>query len=367
MQCFFISGLYFWSFFFGLLTQWFVNIDPLYLTLLFSLIAIILIVGIISKSYRHFYGIISLFFFGMMVMHLHEHLRIKKKSFFAQVHECSGVVKDISPHTLKSWQQIYSVRLLLLDGVSPWLPYQVKITTTTLKDIQEGDLIFFEKKVNQRKQESKDFDIFLAKEGLIDWFFLNSWLIDVQKKNNEGIYSFWRWGQQNMLSSYKCLPEPARTLYGTIFLGMEKVSPLDEVRSIFNYWGINHYLARSGLHIALFIMLWKWIFQLLGISFFVRTTLLVPLVFLYVLSTPLSLSFVRGIWAFFLFLGAFYLYRPSHAQHMLYVSAFCILLYNPYALFFLDFQLSFSMTYTLFCVSSIMHNIDEKKKKQTSF
>lgn len=294
---------------------------------------------------------------------VHEKIRQEKQAFFAQAYHCIGTIEDISPHPIKKWQRIYMVHLLSCDEEKSRLPYRVKITANTLKEAEVGDQIYFEKKSGVIKKELEEFDIFLAKEGLVEWLYLNEWEIDIQKQTQDTSFSFFTWGREQIYIVQRTLSEPARTLYGTIFLGMEKIAPADELKAIFNYWGITHYLARSGLHIALFIMLWKWIFYLLGFSFFMRTMLLLPILFLYIFFTPLSLSFLRGIWAFFLFLGAFYLYRPSHAQHMLYVSAFCILLYNPYALFFLDFQLSFSLTYVLFSVSSVINAIDEKRHK----
>lgn len=305
----------------------------------------------------------AFFVLGVGAMNIHEKMQQEKKVLFASASECFGFVKEVADHPLKKWQKIYTLSLSQIDDQKIWFPCSIKITTTTLKNVCEGDLISFEKKSELPKKEVEEFDLYLAKEGLVGWFYLASWAITLEKKEATFWYSFVLWAKRNMLFLYKKLPEPTKTLYGTIFLGIEKIAPFDELKSIFNYWGITHYLARSGLHIALFIMLWKWLFQLCGFSFFMRIFLLVPILCVYIFLTPISLSFLRGIWAFFLFLGAFYLYRPFHVQHMLYLSAFCILLYNPYALFFLDFQLSFSLTYVLFCVSSVLHFIDEKKRR----
>ena len=50
-------------------------------------------------------------------------------------------------------------------------------------------------------------------------------------------------------------------LVSSIFLGNRSYvkKSMDTTKEHFKTWGISHYLARSGLHVVLFIMLWQWL------------------------------------------------------------------------------------------------------------
>lgn len=95
------------------------------------------------------------------------------------------------------------------------------------------------------------------------------------------------------------------------------------------------------------------IVSILPIPFMARTLLGGILVSAYALLTWSSISFIRAILAFFIFILSTLLWAPSHGLYRLTLVCFLILICNPFQLFFLDFQLSFLITFTLVWLSTL--------------
>src|SRR3990167_3930800 len=117
---------------------------------------------------------------------------------------------------------------------------------------------------------------------------------------------------------------------------------------LFQQWGLSHVLARSGLHLVIFVFIWRWLLNFLPLSFYRKNLLLLFISLVYALCSWPSVSFIRAWYALiFYFFCALFLRRPSHTLHIISL-VYCIILFlNPLQLFFLDFQLSFLLTYAL--------------------
>jgi competence protein ComEC len=144
----------------------------------------------------------------------------------------------------------------------------------------------------------------------------------------------------------KLTPE-AFSYFSTLFLGKKHVGIREKTDHLFNFWGISHYLARSGLHIALFVFLWKTLFDHLPLLFFVKHFLLILMCGAYYLFSWPSISFYRAASVFILFEFGIIFHQAVHFFHLLSLLCMMTLLLNPIQLFFLDFQLSFALTFGL--------------------
>lgn len=141
-------------------------------------------------------------------------------------------------------------------------------------------------------------------------------------------------------------------LFSSIFLGV----PLPQsnlLRTHFIYWGIVHYLARSGLHLVLFLLMWRMIMQTLPIPWLMRHIAMTFFILLYLLLSWTSVSFNRACSLFFLSQICNILSVRIHQGYLLALTTFLILTYNPSHIFFLDFQLSFGLTAALAITSAI--------------
>lgn len=145
------------------------------------------------------------------------------------------------------------------------------------------------------------------------------------------------------------------TYFSLIFLGNTHHKSIDSMRNTFNYWGLSHYLARSGLHIVLFILIWTIFLQLIPISIRFKRGLLIIICVTYKLFSWASLPFTRAFYAFILTEMGKIFNLQTDFLHLLSIVCMTILLFNPMQLFFLDFQLTFALTFALAFVSKFMH------------
>ena len=137
-------------------------------------------------------------------------------------------------------------------------------------------------------------------------------------------------------------------LFSAIFLGKKnKTQTYDKSKDQFKIWGISHYLARSGLHLVIFIMIWHLILCLFPIPFRWKQSILIALALIYALLSWSSVSFIRALTVFMLYKIATIFEIQMHIVHSITLACLFTLLYNPAHLFFLDFQLSFALTFAL--------------------
>lgn len=201
------------------------------------------------------------------------------------------------------------------------------------------------KTVNQEAVPS--YCMFLLKEGayavgtlptksIVDKTHRSSWQEFLYKKY-DGL----------VRSSCKHFGKKMGSLLNTLFLGTRDAFPDFELRETFNRWGIAHYLARSGLHIVILMYAWLTVLSYLPIHLICRRffTLLLAL-FYYILTIP-SISFTRAVVLFLLINSALIFNKKPHGLHILTLICFLTLIINPFHLFFLDFQLTFALTYSL--------------------
>lgn len=145
----------------------------------------------------------------------------------------------------------------------------------------------------------------------------------------------------------KTLSPLSSYLFCSIFLGF--CSPKDTdaatiVRTSFAWWGISHYLARSGLHLALLATATQASLTLLPLQYALKQLIILLLLAIYTLFSWPSISFLRsGI----MILGnivCIFLKIPYDSLHALMYTTMILLLYNPFYLMSLEFQLSFFIT-----------------------
>jgi predicted membrane metal-binding protein len=137
------------------------------------------------------------------------------------------------------------------------------------------------------------------------------------------------------------------TLVSSVFLGNKKQIFPKNLQKQFSLWGISHYLARSGLHLALLHMFWRFLISALPLTIYIKQCILTFLIMLYATLTWGSISFTRALLTFLLTsLGIVYM-RQTRSSHTVLILGILLLLGNPLYILFLDFQLSFLLTYAL--------------------
>ena len=127
----------------------------------------------------------------------------------------------------------------------------------------------------------------------------------------------------------------------------------------FQWWGISHYLARSGLHLVMFVFILHMLFMFIPIPFLLRQLVVTCCIATYMLFSWSSVSFIRSLLMIFCYLLCSMFRMQQHGLHTISLACCIILLYNPTFLFALDFQLSFGLTLALI----LLHQVNYIKKQ----
>jgi len=160
---------------------------------------------------------------------------------------------------------------------------------------------------------------------------------------------FWQQQQGVWKSLKKKLSPRSFSLFSLIFLGNKYANKelIEVYQSSFATWGISHHLARSGLHLILFILSLQFLLSFIPMRLLFKELLLLFVVMLYALLSWSSISFLRALVTFLLYKVCILFELPSNMLHILTLVVIFVLLQSPLQLFALDFQLSFVFTFGL--------------------
>jgi len=280
---------------------------------------------------------------------------LHKKNFDAQ-----GIVQAITPqpHLRTPYRITFNILKVKKNN---WLSINatIYIYLQSMPDIKVGDTLYI-KNITCNKLTSNSFKQYLIKEKIAGTFF--SARLDFEHIYRPTI-SFARWlhtKKENILHSlHNKLSKNTFPLFSSLFLGNKTQckKELETTTDQFKTWGISHYLARSGLHLIVFILLWELILRFIPITFWIKQFIMLLLSLLYFLLSWPSLSFMRALNTFILYKCCILFKKQTHFIHLLTIVCFITLLLNPIQLLFLDFQLSFALTFALAYFNHIAHII----------
>ncbi|WP_170252526.1 ComEC/Rec2 family competence protein [Adhaeribacter aerolatus] len=156
----------------------------------------------------------------------------------------------------------------------------------------------------------------------------------------------WSIGVRNYLDDRLRAAMPSEREYGVaaaLLLGIKDFLP-EDIKAAYSQSGTMHVLAVSGLHVGVIfyvlnLLLGKWSRQR-GFKWF-RFLVLLGIFGSYAFVTALSASVLRAVGMFLLLVAAETFRRQTNIYNTLAAAAFFLLLYNPYFLIEVGFQLSF--------------------------
>ncbi len=131
------------------------------------------------------------------------------------------------------------------------------------------------------------------------------------------------------------------------------------VKDLFSRVGIYHIIAISGLHIHILAH----IILFLSERFHKRYGKVLAMFFvvLYCIFTGASVSSIRAVCMFLIYICGKFFYREYDALTSLFISGFLILLFNPLYLFDIGFQYSFCAVLSLIIFSPVITDIFHRK------
>jgi len=345
----------------------------------FAMSLLILIIGVIFTSYILYnhdaiplitksYNPLLFFFAGALIYQLQiDHYYLTRSIIKNKEITATGTITDKQDWN-NDWKKGESIHVKSLQYYDHKTETHHKLTFSVLcylhrkTSLQVGDTVALKNiTITAKKQTSfsgnPTYDDYLRKQNIMGSLFVKRSQITLRSRPKK---SLWRWLHNKREAVYSRLKKKLTSLsssfFGLIFLGNKQTDNQDHLRTIFNFWGLDHYLARSGLHIVLFIIILSFFLQLLPLHLTLKRLLIVLICLIYTLLSWSSLSFVRALLVFlFMKLGEF-LFRPTNFLHLLTLCCLVILLYNPTFLFFLDFQLTFGLTFALIFFSDIIRH-----------
>lgn len=346
----------------GALTLFFITF-----LLLFFLFCISLYLRITIKYYKN---LIIFSFFTLAGAWLHHREWQTYHDFYRLVDgkkiTVTGTVIDISDTVINNKK---SVALILSIDMSGWLNdlcYNKLFVfhNKNSKNIMVGDTLVVHN-VSCKKPLHEDFQRYQIKEQIIATIFGDTITYHIENHPQWSL-RYWLWNQKKrLLGSLKSkLSAESFRFFSSLFLGNRSCikKELEDTNEQFKTWGISHFLARSGLHLVLFIFIWQALLRLVPLPLVIKQIILLFFSCLYFTLTWTSAPFTRSFALFMLNKLCLFSKIPFHLLHYLTLVCFLFLLYCPLYLFFLDFQLSFALTFALAWFNQIasehkkMHN-----------
>ena len=212
--------------------------------------------------------------------------------------------------------------------------------------------------INIKLNETSDFKQYLQKEGIHGPCFIDKLSYKRMYRPTFSITDWIYWQRELLqIKLRKKMSKETYAFFSSLFIGNKHSikSKLDEFKINFKLWGISHHLARSGLHLIIFIIIWHFLLNLLPLPFIIKHSLSTLLVGIYAIFSWPSISFWRAFISYFFYKLSILFSISLHPLHA--ISAVCLffLIINPLQIFFLDFQLSFLLTFCLAWISQLNH------------
>jgi competence protein ComEC len=327
-----------------------------------SLILIIFAVKRISSVFSKTFAYLTFFILGAYL------LVIQNNRYNLMCSEFDGKTLDLiakvtskkKPYANK-WKEILelSVEQYREEGEQAYnqTNFNLQCYSTQNTNIQVDDIIKLEDiKIRVPEAKSGSYKNYLIKEGFLCSIFLYKKITNIIHSPK---FSIKRWisNTKNKLctSLQSKITLGTFTYFSLIFLGNSGRKDADKLRSKFNHWGISHYLARSGLHIILLILIWTFFLRFIPVTLNFKKLFLIFICLIYSIFSWSSIPFARAFYAFIITEVGKILNFQTNFLHILSIICMTVLLFNPMQLFFLDFQLTFALTFALSFVSKFLN------------
>lgn len=158
--------------------------------------------------------------------------------------------------------------------------------------------------------------------------------------------------QQQVVDVYRSwgFDQDVQAVVSALTIG-EKTDLTPELKAMYSAAGVSHVLALSGLHVGILSCILLWLFYPLTYLKHGRKILpflVVCLLWFFAFISGLSSSVVRAVVMYSLYtLASFCSEERFSGMHSLVLAAFLMLIYNPFFLFDISFQLSFTAVFSI--------------------
>lgn len=216
---------------------------------------------------------------------------------------------------------------------------------------RKGDFVMIMATMKMPKKrtnpEAFDYAAFLRTKGIFQYAIVkkNEHML-LRHINTNGFTNLTEVVSNHVSSTlFKYLPDTTSLAVASAVLLGNKSLLQDNIYKAYADTGAIHVLSVSGLHVAIFISIFIWLFSLISRDDLYwklfKILSLVLIVTLYVILTGMSPSVIRAGTMVCLYIVGTNLFKNANAYNILSVAAILMLLYNPYYLFQISFQFSY--------------------------
>ncbi len=205
---------------------------------------------------------------------------------------------------------------------------------------------------------------YYAQQGV--GLFLQNGVVEKEIKNKNGYLYFLDTVRQKLKSSIENISsEEDSAILKAMLLG-EKEDLKKEQKELYQKGGISHILAISGLHISFLGLLLYQFLRKMALSFGASGFIAAAVMGSYGVMTGMSVSAMRAVLMFFIYLGSQILGRTYDVLSSLSFAGLMILLYNPASVYQASFLLSFGAVLGLTLLLPRMEETFQKEKEHAA-
>jgi len=219
------------------------------------------------------------------------------------------------------------------------------------KTYKEGDFILASTSLRQVKStnnpEAFDYAYYLKTKGILQQGFIKPDAHRIDTLNQEHFFMKIARFCSNYASITfrKYISDPQILGIAEAILLGQNLLLSEDIYQNYSDTGAIHVLSVSGLHVAIFISLFIWLFSKssredLGWKI-LKITSLLAIVWFYVILTGMAPSVIRAGTMVSLYLIGMNLFKGTNSYNIIAIAAIVMLIFNPYYIFQASFQFSF--------------------------
>ncbi|WP_299553864.1 ComEC/Rec2 family competence protein [Seonamhaeicola sp.] len=166
------------------------------------------------------------------------------------------------------------------------------------------------------------------------------------------------------LKPYNFKPDEL-AIINALFLG-QRQDISEAVYSNYSNAGAIHILAVSGLHVGIMLLILNILFkpvERLKQGYFLKTVLLVTILWSFAIIAGLSASVTRAVTMFSIVAIAMNLKRPTNIYNTLAISMLIVLLFKPLFIFDVGFQLSYLAVFAIVTIDPLLYKLWKPKNR----
>lgn len=316
----------------------------------------------IDRQYRWFFGfLINVFFISLAYQFTYYHNDIHHSKFIGLYESNApvfvvGTITNMPDKSREKWikvelnsRQIGEQKDSLKNCRGTVLVYIENSAES--QDLLYGDALILQTRLSAiakpKNPKSFDYQSYLKFQNIHFQSFIkrSQWHRVAQQQANPIFETAFKWRLHFLKTLKKHLIYPNEFAVGSaLILGYKDELP-EELREAYAGTGAMHVLAVSGLHVGLVYGILMMLLNLMRINHrmwrYLKIILLICGIWAFALLTGASASVLRASTMFTFIAFGKHLDRPLNTYNTLLASAFCLLLYDPFLIKNVGFQLSY--------------------------